>query len=542
VPIVTLPEAHWLYTYGPYTFLGASAILSAIVAPRVIRNVGARRHAKHAARMGLDPAELPAFKPSPTLAVGGLAGTLVGFWGIGTLLCFLVLAGASQGPLAPGEAMPGASLDAYVIAHMAPPLSNRVALVMIRRLDAGADAIRYEPSSPLEARMAQAAALDPHPDDAVSRWARHHFRTRAGKVALANPSVTACSIGFDAFADALREGAALQLAQACRNVKGDTGARAAFKIGDFRNASGPEAEAILSRLPFAPASEPSCFAGGDAIPPAELPLCRLLHAETRKETRGEILGSLEVEPAYARRWLSAMRMTRGAPLTEKDRFAIDAALLVSSPLAAIADEPIAIYLETSAERLEKLGASDTAAIELTLAAHRSAFGDHAPAKQRCEKAIGIASDLAWEENEAVHRTCAAVAFRAGEGDEALEEIDPAVSERLALDDFVQMDGPALARALSSPAGRDLVRRGALQVLLRGRSGDPALAEWLREGFPSCERCDFFDQLEMLLLRRDAAELLGDAAVLEDLGPILGRYRGVFENRPLALILRAGRAE
>jgi len=44
------------------------------------------------------------------------------------------------------------------------------------------------------------------------------------------------------------------------------------------------------------------------------------------------------------------------------------------------------------------------------------------------------------------------------------------------------------------------------------------------------------------LRRDAAQLLDDAAVLEDIGPILGRYRGVFENRPLAIILRSGRPD
>jgi hypothetical protein len=537
-----LPGAHWLYTYGPYAFLGASAALSAIVAPRTIRRIGARRHAKHAARMGLDPSELPAFKPSPTLAVSGLAGTLVVLWGIGTLACFLVLSVAREGPLEPGESLPGATLDAYVIAHMAPPLSNRAATMMIRRLDAGADILRYDPGSPLEARLGHAAALDPHPDDAVSRWARHHFRTRAGKVALANPSVAACSIGFEAFADALREGAALQLAQACRNVKGDPGARAAFKIGDFRNASGPETEAILSRLPFAPPSEPSCFAGGDATPPAELPLCRLLHAEVKKEARAEILGSLEVEPVYARRWLDAMRMTRGAALLERDRFAIDPALLVSSPLAAIADEPVAVYLETSAERLEKLGAADAASIEVTVAAHRSAFGDHGPAKQRCEKATGIAAGLSMEQSEAIQRICAAISYRGGEADEALEEIDPAASERFEVDELLELDGPALARALSSKTGRDVVRRGGLQMLLRGRAGDPALAEWLREGFPSCGRCDFHDQLEMLLLRRDAAQLLGDSAVLEDLGPILGRYRGVFENRPLGLILRAGRAE
>lgn len=534
-----MPEAHWLYTYGPFAFLGASAIVSAIVAPRVIRRVGAQRHARHAARMGLDPNELPAFKPSPTLAVLGLAGTLVAIWGIGTLACFLFLAASRKDPLEPGEALPGASLDAYVVAHMAPPLSNRVALVMIRRLDAGADSIRYDPGSPLEARMAHAAALDPHPDDAVSRWARHHFRTRAGKVALANPSVAACSIGFDAFADALREGAVAQLAQACRNVKGDTGARASFKIGDFRNASGPETEAILSRLPFPPPSEPSCFAGGDAIPPVELPLCRLLHAEVKKEARSEILGSLVVEPTYARRWLDAMRMTRGAALDERDRFAIDPSRLFSSPLSAIADEPIAIYLDTSAERLEKLDATDAATIEVVLAAHRSTFGDHGPAKQRCEKAIEIAALLSADESDRAHRICAAISLRAGDAD---EPFDPALTEHLDLGGLAELDGPALARALSATSARDLIRRGALQVLLRDRAGDPALSEWLREGFPSCDRCDFFDQLEMLLLRRDAAQLLDDGAVLEDIGPILGRYRGVLENRPLALILRAGRSD
>lgn len=555
-----MSDVHWLYTYGPFAFIGLSAVTSAILAPRATRRIGARRHAKYALRMGLDPKELPAFKPSPTLAVAGLAGTLITFWGIGTLLCFLVLTSARSGALAPGEPLPGSTFDAYVVAHMAPPLSKRVALAMIRRLDARAETLRYEAGSPLELRLGHAAWLDPHPDDAVSRWVRHHFRTRAGKVALANPSVAACSAGFDAFADSLREGAVMQLAQACRNVRGDTGARAAFKVGDYRNASGPETEAILSRLPFPPASEPGCFAGGDAVPPNDLPLCRLLHAEVKKEARGDILPTLEVAPEYARRWLAAMRMSRGGHLRDEDRFAIDPELLLLTPLAAIADQPIAVHLDLSSERLEKLSSAEATSVDVILAAHRSAFGDHGPAKQRCDRALAAASSLAPDEEAAVRRTCAVVWLRSGEPDRAREVleagdsllvladaiedgvIDPRLAEQLGLGATIDLDGPALARMLSTEDGARLVRRGALHVLLQGKQGEPALQEWLREGFPACARCDFFDQLEMLLLRRDAAEVMGDQAVMDDLTPILERYRGVFENRPLGLILRAGRAD
>jgi hypothetical protein len=511
------------------------------------------RHARRVARLGLDPSEVPAFKPSATMAVASLAGSLVTFWGVGTFLCWVVLSLAGQGPVAPGEALPGSRFDAYVFAHMAPPISNHVARVMIRKLDAGAEHARYEPGSALEDRLSHAAALDPFPDDAVRRWARHHFRTRAGKVALAQPSPIACSTGFDAFADALREGAVLQLAQACRNVPGDTGSRAAFKVGDFRNAAGAETEAILSRLPFPPPTEPSCLAGGDATPPAEQPVCRLLHAEVKKETRGEILKSLELQPPFARRWAAAMRVSRGAPMREEDRFAIDAVRLVLTPLAATIDEPIAIYLELPAERLEKLSPVDVAAVETSIAAHRSAFGDHLAAEQRCKRALGIAMDLSETDAQAVIRLCGATRLRAGEIDRArelMEQLPPDDPLHQTADDvdfgdapapFAGLDGPALARTLSADGAGTTIRTGALRSILRGRAGDPALLEWLREGFPGCERCDYHDQLEMLLLRRDAAELLDDASVLDDLEPILGRYRGVIENRPLGVVLRAGRA-
>lgn len=562
MPVRHVPEVHPLYPYGPFVFLGASAIASALIAPRLVRRLDAARQAKRGSRLGLSAEDLPPFRRSPTLAVAGLGGMLLGFWGLGTLLCWLALLFAGEGPLEPGAPLPGATIDLFVIAHMSPPLSKQVAQVMIERLSRGAEQARFEPNGAVEARLAQAAAIDPSADEAARRYLDHHFRTRAGKVALANPSPVACTTGFEAFADALHEAGVAQLAQACRNVRGDTGASAAFKIGDFRNASGPETEAILSRLPFAPASEPSCLAGGDAVPPKDEPLCRLLHAEVKKETRSEILPALELEPAYAKRWLAAMRVARGASLPAWARFTVAPQALLFTPAEAIRDEPIAIWLELEPNRIEKLTGQEVASIEASIGAHRSAFGNHSQAMLRCERALETGATLDGEDRSKLLQICAAVSLRAGELARARELLEEAPSEILSAalayrddglladalrdaflhPDLFELRGPALAQALSTPAGAEAVAHGVAPWVLGDAASDAALGDWLREAFPTCTKCDFFDQLGMLLLRRDAAEALGDQAVLDDLEPILGRYRAVVETRPLPIVLLAGRAD
>ena len=317
----------------------------------------------------------------------------------------------------------------------------------------------------------------------------------------------------------------------------------------------------MSRLPFAPPGEPGCLAGGDAVPPPDQPLCRLLHAEVKKETRAELLPSLEVKPAFAARWLAAMRLARGAPLPKEARFSVAPEALLLTPIEAIADEPIGVYLDLEPTRLEGLAPADAASIEVTLAAHRSAFGDHLQARTRCDRALELSDAIAPGDRESVLRLCAAIALRAGRTDDARELLADAPSDLLqsaldARDDGVVNDtlrgaagapelfdlrGPPLLVALRNPGGEEAVLRGVAPWVLASLGADPSQSEWLREAFPTCRRCDFYDQLGSLLLRRDAAEAIGDVEVLGDLEPIVARFRAVVETRPLGLVLRAGRA-
>jgi hypothetical protein len=287
-----------------------------------------------------------------------------------------------------------------------------------------------------------------------------------------------------------------------------------------------------------------------------------LHAEVKTETRGEILPSLAVEPVWARRWLGAMRLARGARMPDEMRFAIDPTALVATPVPAIIDEPIGIYLDLSDARRERLTTAEAASIETSLAAHRSAFGDHAAASTRCDRALDLAHALDAADAADARRLCAAVALRGRDLDRARDLLAEAPSE--ALDRWLTafdesrfdaalwevtgagaaggLEGPALARALWSAEGTAIVRRGALPVLFAAAGPDPALFDWLREAYPGCELCDFYDQLEVLVLRSDAAQALADTELEMDLDPIVARYRAVFETRPLALALRAGRTE
>jgi len=244
------------------------------------------------------------------------------------------------------------------------------------------------------------------------------------------------------------------------------------------------------------------------------------------------------------------------------RFTVDPAVLVATPLSAIIDEPVGVYLDLTDAQRERLTTVEAASIETSLAAHRSAFGDNAAATARCDRALELAASLDDTDAEKARRLCAAVALRGGEHDRARALLAEAPSDALsawlaALDDGVFGDllarsgsaeplaglrGPALALALTSDQGHAAVRAGDLPALFAFAGPDPALVDWLREAYPACERCDFYDQLGTLLLRRDAARALGDAEIDLDLDPIIARYRAVFETRPLALALRAGRDE
>ena len=74
-------------------------------------------------------------------------------------------------------------------------------------------------------------------------------------------------------------------------------------------------------------------------------------------------------------------------------------------------------------------------------------------------------------------------------------------------------------------------------LARIESPSDDLPLWLREGFPACSECTFFEELARLALRRDLAEISGDQELVADIEPILRRFEAVWRNRLLALSLK-----
>lgn len=563
-----MPEPHPAYTVGPYVFIVASCLVSAWLAPRVRRRLE-RWLAPRAQRApiqldrddvvmvdGVAVSAVHVFRRSPrrsplVLSVLSILLSMSLLWGAATLLALSLLwLPASEAP----DRLPGERFEAAVFAHAVPTTALAAADQLIVRLERGGGATRWSPPGALEARLVLAGRLDPKPTRAVLRLAERGFRTRAGLFALGNASDESCAVGLDALAESVRGGSLQALMRACRNAKGDAIARAAFKMGDFMRATGPESESIVSRLPRAPEAEPGCIAGGFDLPGPEAPLCRLVHAELVPRTRAEVLRDPAPGLLLARRWWMAMRAEQGLPFDEALLYTIDPRLLLERPLAAVLDEPLGVYASLRESTHARLAPREAAWLRLALAAERSAVGKDRDALYLVDEAFTELS-LGASEPDLVEasRLAAAIAVRAGE--QALAEhfaadlppSDPLrawVRARAPLAD----DAPSWARALDADAELDLLealsapgvaaRGGLLRLRAASEQQREALSEWLREGFPSCDDCGFHAQLDRWTVRLDGARAIGDAELVRDLEPVVARFEAVLVNRVLGLSLRA----
>jgi hypothetical protein len=305
-------------------------------------------------------------------------------WGGATLLAMSLLwLPTSEDP----DRLPGESLEAAVLAHAVPTTALAAADQLIARLERDGGATRWSPPGALETRLVLAGRLDPKPTRAVLRLAERGFRTRAGLFALGNASDESCLVGLDALAESVRGGSLQALMRACRNAKGDSIAKAAFKMGDFMRATGPESEAIVSRLPQPPAGEPSCIAGGFDLPERDMPLCRLVHAELVPHTRAEVLSEPAHELLLAQRWWMAMRAERGLPFDDALLHTVEPRLLLERPLAAVLDEPLGVYASLRASTEARLEPGQAGWVRLALAAERSAVGKHRDALYLVDEAF-----------------------------------------------------------------------------------------------------------------------------------------------------------
>jgi len=265
-------QPHPLFAHGPLVFVALSFLASVPLAPRVLRRASRWRTRRN---------HMLAPRPWWLRAASLLVATLA-VWAAATALGgALLLVPSCTG----GSSLPGQRIDAAMIAHAVPPLSGIAAERMAEELAAPADLGRWAPPGALERRLVLAAHVDPDPGRAVARLAAARFRSRAGAFARSRPSARGCDEGLAALAEAVRGGALQELMVTCRNAPGDGVGHAAFVVGDFMRAVGGEAESIVSRQPRAPAAEPRCFAGGGELPPPELPLCRLVHAELVRSAR-----------------------------------------------------------------------------------------------------------------------------------------------------------------------------------------------------------------------------------------------------------------
>lgn len=456
-------------------------------------------------------------------------------------------------PVGAGESLPGTRIDAAMIAHAVPPLSTTAAERLVARLEQLDGVGRWSPRGEMERRLVLAARIDPRTDRAVKRLVEARLRTRAGGFALGRPTPVTCDEGLRALAEALRGGALRDLMTACRNAPGDGIGEAAFVVGDFLRAVGPEAESIVSRQPRAPAGEPACFAGGHELPPAALPVCRVVHAELKPETRDEVLASTVGATPFVARWLETWRSEEGAPLPPSSRWVIDPEALLHRPGVALHDVPVAAYED---QRLRDAGSRDPvdrAWMTLTVAAERSAAGRHALAATLVDQALALLDRAAAteEDHDAAARLAVVIALRGGRRAEA---------ETLALS--LADDDPVRALVTHAPGDSDIGWRDALA---RGESGEgisealerdgdgaltglidlarvpeeerPPLREWIREAFPACPGCGFHERLAHHEARLDGARALGDEELVDVLEPIVARFEAVVLNRGLALSLR-----
>ena len=113
--VPSVPRLHALYTYGPYVFVGLSAIFTATLAPRIHRALTGMR------------GRMLGRRRARRVRLMALASALVLFWAVGTAVGATILALARSGPTSPSEPLAGSHVDAFVLAHMAPPLGLYVA-------------------------------------------------------------------------------------------------------------------------------------------------------------------------------------------------------------------------------------------------------------------------------------------------------------------------------------------------------------------------------------------------------------------------------
>lgn len=535
-----MPSApHPLYVYGPVLFVAASALASAVASPFVMRYV----------RFRFGPLRRPIRARLIALLV-----TIAAIWTVSTLIGLVLLA---LPPVEREGRLPGDHIDAAVLAHVVPTTASLACDQLVGRLEKGAGESRWSPPGAREARLVLAARIDRDPDRAIRRLAKHRFRTHAGRFALGHPTGPACTEGLDALAEAMRGGALKELMGACRNAPGDVIAYAAFKVGDFMISVGPETESIISRQPQKPRGEPECWAEGEEMPPASMPLCRLEHAELHPAARAAELKDLVVEGTLAKRWLAAMRVEQGGALPSDSMFTIDPRVLVLHPFAAVIDEPIGVYEDIRQKGKGTLTPGQSAWIRLAIGAERSAMGRDDDAAQLVKEAyeqMAIGAGATDEERRRAARVVVAIGLRGKhrdlardhlpelapddplrhlaawlDGTAASDATDPAWAES------VEAGGPALAAALDAAAPPDL-----LGLVRLGRAPDearPLALDWLREAFPACTECHFFSQLDHHATRLDAVRALGDPELEEALGAIVARFEAVFLNRNLALSLR-----
>lgn len=507
---------HPVFVYGPIGLIVASGVVSIAIAPVIFRAIGKRRGLSVLEGTGLAPKR------------GRLLAFVVA---VATFWLVALSAGALLITFDPSEVegrLPGDHVDTTVLAHAVPPFSNAATAKLVARLVK----IGTEDS------LAMAARLEPNPYWAIRHLTEHGFRTHAGRFTLGNPGNESCPLGMDALAEAQRGGALQEAFVACRNVPGDAIGVAAFKMGDFRVAVGPEAETIVSRMPRPPRGEPTCLAGAFDVPPLEMPLCRLIHAEMKEDTRDEVLASPRPADRFARRWASALALERAdrGELPEGDAFTLDAARFVRDPIVLFESEPVAIDA-TLRDEHASLGPETRLWLDLVFAAERSAFGKHEEALAATDRAIFVLDGLATtvEVDESARRVAAAIALRAGDLGRAVEHAG----------DHLAALGPLRTTWREDPAAdlRDAIAIAIdpslpAALLLRDlpEAARPGFLDFLRERYPGCPSCGFFGQLAHHLRRRDIAEAVGDDKLVGDLDPVLARFEAVVMNRTLALSL------
>ncbi len=460
----------------------------------------------------LNEATIPAWRNPLAARSSALMLTILVIWGASSLAALALL----RVPPA-SDALPGTKLDALVLAHAVPIASRKAKEQLTLELDRRiGERDRFSDPS-VEQSVVLATTLDPDHGRATKRLADKGFRSRAGAFAHNYPSEATCTAGLQALAETLHGGAVQKLMEVCGSVPGDATNRAAFKMGDFMRAGSRESESIISRLPIEPSLEPSCAAGGYEFPPPNQPLCRLVHSEMRRSFKRQLLDDLALPIEFARRWRQAVLLELGDADDGTLGFHIDPQRYLQDPIATVLEQPIAVYEELRLSTQANLKPATSAWIRLAMAAERSAMGRHEDARVLVDEAWGeltIGDGASESETVASARWAYAIALRAEDGERAASFAD-----------FLPEDDALLT-----------VREPELR-LARIESPSDDLPLWLREGFPACSECTFFEELARLALRRDLAEISGDQELVADIEPILRRFEAVWRNRLLALSLK-----